>query len=225
MCPFRDRLMEPQTSIPRPLVEWRRLHALGLPSGSIRALLALLIFGTTWGLLVLRPSLEVPDYLRDLLFIIMGHYFAARHRSDRGDEPGPGPLFLPRGSVRLILVAGSLAVALVLYQRGQLTTPRENRGVVTLLLIGGFLLGVVLNAISDTLRERGHRPPRLAEDFKAMLAVAAAVILVVLVLNRPLHLFPPERVNAILSRWILVGRYGPEHIMAAVVGFYFGSRS
>ena len=85
-------------------------------------------------------------------------------------------IFLPRGSVRLILVAGSVAVALVLYQRGQLTTPRENPGVVTLLLVGGFLLGVVLNAASDALRERGHRPPRLAEDLRALIAVAASVV-------------------------------------------------
>jgi hypothetical protein len=56
-------------------VDWRRLHALGLPAGSVRALLAVLMFATNWGLLVLRPQREVPDYLRDLLFIIMGHYF------------------------------------------------------------------------------------------------------------------------------------------------------
>ena len=154
--------MDLETSGTQSHVDWRRLHALGLPSGSIRALLAILIFATTWGLLVLRPSREVPDYLRDLLFIIMGHYFAARRWSDQGDEPGPPPLYLPRGSVRLILIAGCVAVALVLFQRGQLTTPRENPGVVTLLLVGGFLLGVVLNAVSDALRERGYRPPRLA---------------------------------------------------------------
>ena len=87
----------------------------GEPSGPCSAIL---IFATTWGLLVLRPSLEVPDYVRDLLFIIMGHYFAARRRSDPGEEAGPPTLFLPRGSVRLILVAGSVAVALVLVQRG-----------------------------------------------------------------------------------------------------------
>ena len=36
--------------------DWRRLHALGLPSGSIRGLLALLIFGTTWGLMAPRNA-------------------------------------------------------------------------------------------------------------------------------------------------------------------------
>ena len=72
--------------------DWRRLHALGLPSGSIRALLAVMIFATTWGLLILRPSQDVPDYLSDLLFIIMGHYFASRGRADHGGGAGPAAL-------------------------------------------------------------------------------------------------------------------------------------
>src|SRR6059058_3232051 len=87
-------------------VDWRRLHALGLPSGSVRAVLAVLIFATTWGLLLLKPTLEVPDYLGDLLFIIMGHYFAVRNRAAQEREPGPPPLYLPRGSVRTVLVVG-----------------------------------------------------------------------------------------------------------------------
>ena len=64
-------------------VDWRTVHAWGLPAGSIRGLLAILIFGTVWALLLLQPGDEIPDYLRDLLFIIMGHYFAARHRARR----------------------------------------------------------------------------------------------------------------------------------------------
>ena len=121
--------------------------------------------------------------------------------------------------------AGCAAVAVLLFQRGQLTRPQQNPGVVTLLLVGGFLLGVVLNAVSQSLRERGHRPPRFAEDLRALISMAAALILVVLVLNRLLLFFPPERIDAVLSRWVIVDRYGPEHVLAAVVGFYFGSRS
>src|SRR5262249_58360615 len=119
------------------LVDWRTVHALGLPSGSIRALLAILVFGTLWALLLVQPGAEIPDYLRDLLFIVMGHYFAARHRASEAPEPGPPPLFLPRGSVRFLLIAGSIAVAALLFRRGQLTSLEENPGVVTLLLVGG----------------------------------------------------------------------------------------
>src|SRR4051812_42834086 len=105
--------MDPEIST-RPPAPEQLSHAWGLPEGSIRALLALLIFATTWAWLILDPSREVPASLRDLLFIILGHYFAARGRADAVSDPGPTPLYLPRGSVRLILIAGCLAVAAVL---------------------------------------------------------------------------------------------------------------
>jgi hypothetical protein len=214
----------PETQAPAQ-VDWRRLHALGLPSGSIRALMAVLVFATTWGLLVLRPSEEVPVYLRDLLLVIMGHYFASRHRADQGAEPGPGPLYLPRGSVRLLLVAGTLGVAVVLFRRGQLTEIEKNPGVVTLLMVGGFLLGVVANAVITWWRDRGHRPHRFFEDARALVSMAAAALLVGLVWNRLFPMIPPERVAGLVSGWGHLGRFGPENILAAVVGFYFGSKS
>jgi hypothetical protein len=215
------------TSIEEPQVQpdWQRLHALGLPPGSIRALLAILIFATTWGLLILRPSNEVPDYLRDLLFIIMGHYFAARHRSPVVDEGGPPPLFLPRGSVRLILVLGTAAVAIVLQRRGQLTTFEQNPGAFTLVLVGGFLLGVVLNTFYGWWKDRGHSSPRIVEDLRAIVSLVAAVALVGLILNRLAPVVPQDQIDALFHRWFHVGRFGPEHILAAFVGFYFGSRS
>jgi hypothetical protein len=212
----------PNSTIP---VDWRTVHALGLPSGSIRALLAILVFGTVWALLLVQPGAEVPDYLRDLLFIIMGHYFAARHRTSEDPESGPPPLFLPRGSVRFLLVAGSVAVAVLLFRRGQLNSLDHNPGAVTLLLVGGFLLGVAMNAAMSWWRSRGHRPPRLVEDVRALLSMAAAGLLIFLVWNRPLQLVPPGEIDRLIPPGIHLGRFGPEHLLAAVVGFYFGSRS
>jgi hypothetical protein len=205
--------------------DWRRTHAFGLPAGSIRALLALLIFGTTWALLVVRPGEEVPDFLRDLLFIILGHYFASRRAMPPGDEAGPAPLYLPRGSVRMLLVVGSLAVALVLLRRGQLTELERNPGAFTLVLVGGFLLGVILSAAFAWWKGRGHRTPRLVEDVRAFLSLVAAVLLVGLVLNHLVGAVPDDQIDALLARRIRLGHYGPEHVLAAIVGFYFGSRS
>jgi hypothetical protein len=206
-------------------VDWRTVHAWGLPAGSIRALLAILVFGAAWSLLLMRPGAEIPDYLRDLLFIILGHYFAARHRASRDPEPGPPPLFLPRGSVRILLIAGSTAVAVLLFRRGQLTALEENPGVVTLLLVGGFLLGVAMNAATSWWRDRGHRAPRLVEDVRALLSVAAAGLLIFLVWNRLLLLVPPTQIDRLIPPEIHLGGLVPEQILAAVVGFYFGSRS
>ena len=215
-----DKISEPRTQ-----PDWRSQHALGLPSGSIRALLAVAIFATTWSLLVLRPAQEVPDYLRDLLFIIMGHYFASRHRAALSDDAGPPPLYLPHGSIRALLVIGCVAVGVILYRRGQLTDLEGNPGVVTLILIGGFLLGVVLNAGHTWWKDRGHKAPRIIEDLRALISMAAAMLLVLLVVNRLFHFVPEGRIDATFSNWIHLGRYGPEHVLAAMLGFYFGSRS
>jgi hypothetical protein len=214
-----------ETPTPAGEVDWRRIHALGLPPGSVRALLAVLIFATTWVLLVLRPAEEVPDFLRDLLFIILGHYFASRRAVAPADEAGPPPLYLPRGSVRLVLVLGCVAVTVLLYRRGQLTTLERNPGAFTLVLVGGFLLGVVLNAAFSWWRGRGHRPPRLIEDLRALVSMTAAILLVALVANRLFLFVPTAGVEATFSRTFHLGRYGPEHLLAAIVGFYFGSRS
>jgi hypothetical protein len=97
--------------------------------------------------------------------------------------------------------------------------------VVTLLLVGGFLLGVAMNAAMSWWRDRGHRTPRLVEDLRALVSAAAAGLLILLVLNRLLLLAPPTQIDRLIPPEIHLGRYGPEHILAAVVGFYFGSRS
>jgi hypothetical protein len=81
----------PDRARPASPPDWRRLYAFGLPNGSVRALLALLVCGAIWGLLWLRPDQAVPDYLQNLMFIILGHYFASRGQSDAagGAEAGP----------------------------------------------------------------------------------------------------------------------------------------
>jgi len=199
-------------------IPWRRLHAFGLPAGSIRALLALAIFGVTWALMVRRTDLEVPDYLRDLLFIILGHYFAARNRPTATADAGPPPLFLPKGSVRLVLIAGFAVVAVILFREGRLVKVGENPGVVTLLLVGGFLLGVVSRAVGGWLGGSGRRLPRVVEDLRATFALVAAAVLVALVWNRYFPYLPDVRRPTF-------GKYGLEHGLAAFLGFYFGSRS
>jgi hypothetical protein len=221
--------MEIEGQETRNQIDWRRLHALGLPAGSVRALLAVLVFATVWGMLLVRPSQEVPDYLSALMFVIMGHYFATRKRNTTiavlGDEPGPPPLFLPKGSVRLLLAGGSAAVAVVLYQRGVLTRIDRNPGVTTLLLVGGFLIGVILNTLVGWWRARGTRRHRAIEDLQALAAMGAGVVLVALVWNRIFPVVPVDQVDAIFNSWGHLGRFGPEHLLAAIIGFYFGSRS
>src|SRR5262245_59259456 len=84
-------------------------HPLGLPAGSVRALLAFMVLGLMWAVL-LAPAVEpvgVPLYLYYLLFLILGHYFAAHGHSIAGPTTGTkSPLYLPRGSVRGLILFG-----------------------------------------------------------------------------------------------------------------------
>jgi hypothetical protein len=213
-----------QTDVPtaRP-TDWKRLYAFGWPAGSVRALMALIVFGTIWAFLVLRPELDVPEYLRDLLFIILGHYFAVRSRVTASEqEPGPPPLYLPRGSVRLLLIAGFVAVGFLLHRKQRLFQIEQNPAAVVLLLVFGFLLGVVLKQVGVWWAGSGKATPRILEDARALLSLIAAVLLAVVVWDQFLPGSPNWGLHGIKLGF---GRLGPADVLAAVVGFYFGSRS
>jgi hypothetical protein len=228
----------PAATTAMPPLHWRRVHALGLPGGSVRAILAVAVCGAIWVWLWLRPAREVPRYLQDLMFIIMGHYFASRARSGGAavagaspEEVGPPPLFLPRGTIRLLLVAGFLTVTglLIYHQRLWLTDPavgkpRLNPAGVTLLLAIGFLVGVVLGRVRQwwANRRKGRPLPRVVEDVRAVVSLAAAAALLLIVFG----LWSPEKGSATI---VEVKRFFAnshiEEVLAALVGFYFGSRS
>lgn len=193
-------------------------YAFGLPSGSVRALLALTIFGGIWAWMWMRPDVEVPAYLRDLMFIIMGHYFAARHAITA--EVGPPPLYLPRGSIRSTLLLGFAFLAGGLIYQHRMTVNeadlvRLNHAGVTLILVSGFMLGVLMNRLT-----RGGLP-RYLEDARATVSLLAGVLLLLLVFGL-VHV-PDSGAMHRLQRWTL--QYRVEDILAAIVGFYFGSRS
>jgi hypothetical protein len=209
-------------SSPAVATDWRKLHAFGWPAGSVRALMAMIVFGCVWAFLVLRPDQEVPEYLNDLLFIILGHYFAVRGRQEPVQEAGPPPLYLPRGSVRLILVGGFLVTGVLLYRQGRLMDIGHNPAVVTLFLVCGFILGVTVQQVWSQLAGKGRPLPRLLEDARALVSLAATLFLVALVVDQ----FAPDLIHLGLSEVDLsLGKIGLPHISAAVVGFYFGSRS
>src|SRR5262245_49037445 len=142
-------------------------HALGLPAGSVRALLALGVLGYLWALLfvitkgdaTLGESLdkELAHKLRsqrDLAFVyfniimvlILAHFFAA-HGSTIGHKVSRrSPLGLPAGTVRFLLLGGYLAMAYYLY----VTKPKfdiADTGPIVLLVtvlmscfVAGFLM-------------------------------------------------------------------------------------
>src|SRR5207244_3845248 len=82
-------------------------HALRLPAGSVRAIHVFAIVGLICAIILLPAAPTIPPYLIYLLFLMVGHYFAAHGVSIAPrDDASPSPLFLPGGTVRMfILVA------------------------------------------------------------------------------------------------------------------------
>jgi hypothetical protein len=197
-------------------------YPLGLPAGSVRGLLALMVAGLIWILMLLPPDrhVQVPLYLYYLLFLIVGHYFAAHgHRFGGPDTRHKAPLHLPRGTVPFLIILGFAAVLGWRYYTerdwNELQPAVQEQPWLPLILLAAFFLGVLINRAINSV---SGGPPYWYQDIQAWLALLAmlglfAEVLIQSVINptlpedRRLHL--PE-VQAVLT---------------AIVGFYFGART
>src|ERR1700752_951384 len=86
-------------------------HPLGLPPGSVRALLALMTCGLFW-VLVLLPEdkkVQIPLFLYFLFSLILVFFVA--HGSTIGKAAGAArsPCYLPPGTFRVLIVVGMAA--------------------------------------------------------------------------------------------------------------------
>jgi hypothetical protein len=202
-------------------------HALGLPAGSIRALLALSVLGLLW-LLALRPVLgkNVADvklplefvYLQMLMVLILAHFFTAHGGSIRAVAGSRSPLGLPRGSVRFLLLAGYLGLAAYCWHNKLEFDDVQTRPFLLLLtlLISAFFLGHIVTAI--VRRMSGGILPAAFQDIQAWVAllavIALGIVFVILVFINP-SLEAEKRIESPVL----------EAILASLVGFYFGARS
>jgi hypothetical protein len=204
-------------------------HALGLPAGSVRALLAFGVLGYLW-VLVLKPGKEgqgpLADkdaslafiYLQFLMVLILAHFFAAHGNTIGERVSSRSPLGLPRGSVRFLLLGGYLGLAIYMYLH-QLEFQMPDTGKVLLLLlvlISAFFLGHVLTG----LVRWWHRGllPAWFQDVQAWIALLALLLLGIVVLIRLV-------INTSLPLEDQVNLPTTEAILAGLVGFYFGARS
>jgi hypothetical protein len=196
--PSSPPLTQAPASVPSPIPR----QPLGLPEGSVRALLAIMVFGTIWALLLIhedKPA-PIPLYLYYLMFLILGSYFAARRHHQR--PPGvrqAHPLHLPRGTLRFLMIVGFIAaIGWGFYSNPQfldrLNPPVTEQPYLPVVVVGAFFLGVLVARFGERV-----------------LAGPGAEVLIRLVINptlsQPLSL-PP---------W--------ESILAGLVAFYFGVRS
>jgi hypothetical protein len=211
---------------PATLVPPGTRHALGLPAGSIRALLALMIVLLICIFILISPRsdgqiIAIPAYMLYLLFLTLGHFFAAHGTSiSKAGTIQPGPLYLPSGLIRLAIVG--LLVATVAWKYSQdpgvlsdqlEKSMEEIRGLPTLpvVLLGGFFVGIVLH----TLVGRKYTPYWF-QDLEAWVALLAFVGLGVEAL---LHFV----INPSLAEPLQA--YAWQGGVAGVIAFYFGARS
>jgi Kef-type K+ transport system membrane component KefB len=192
-----------------------RLGPLWLPHGSVRALLALaVVFVTCWLTVLGEP---VPVAVSEALFTGLAYYFASREvvrlspaelarlRAERGRTEFD-PLFLPHGTVRIIIVLAFLGLAgWIVHEQGW----QRLLSATTLLLAFAFLLGQVVKCLVRWLRRKQARRPTMAiEHVKALAAVAIAAAFVALFVTDTHRTAPPQLHQAFLAFLI----------------FYFGTR-
>jgi len=189
---------------------------LGLPSGSVRALLTLLIVAVV--LVQVARGKEVEPLWTETLMIALAHYFTSRRfirlapdairrmEAEGQVEAESHPLYLPRRTIRAVLMLTFLGFAIYLYRQNQLFEPAA------LSLLGvvfAYLLGIVARGVLNWWT-KGRRTGTVEwwEDLKA------AVVLIVLVSTATAYL---------MDRSDLV----PHQLRNATLGlvlFYFGSR-
>lgn len=190
---------------------------LGLPTGSVRALLALLIIAVV--IVETVRGHAIGELWSETLLIALAHYFTSRRfvglspellqrLEHEGHVPRESnPLFLPRHSIRALIVLSFAGLAWYVIEVEKVRTFTEIPP--ALLTVSAYLLGVFAGAVWSW-RKRHHAgpPSRIWEDLKAL-----AVILTLLAVSIPYFLnepdaVPPQARNAAL----------------AFVLFYFGSR-
>ena len=197
-------------------------HPLGLPSGSVRALLTLMIVAVACTDLVRTQTVTL--IWAETLMIALAHYFTTRRfvrlppatlkdlEAKGIIEPEPYPLYLPRGTIRTLILVAFIAVGIYLWRNNKIWPTQENPDADAVAILGtllAYFVGNTLRAVRTWWNGGIERPPsRTWGDLKA------TVVLVGLLITGGLHILAQKHHLPA----------GVEHIVMAMVLFYFGSR-
>ena len=189
----------------------------GLPVGSVRAFLTLFIVAVVTTSVARGENLDL--IWTETLLIAMAHYFTSRRFVSlppevlkRIQQEGildqeSHPLYLPRHSIRFLIIAAFVGLGVYLYQEQKLMN--DPRAISLLSIVSAYVCGAMLKGISSWFGGRtGRRPSSMWGDIKAVVVLLAVGIAGIPELLSMPDLLPPEAHRIALSLML----------------FYFGSR-
>lgn len=189
---------------------------LGLPVGSVRAMLTLFVVAIVTVSVARGHDLDL--IWTETLLIALAHYFTSRRfvslppdvlkkiQEEGLIEKEQHPLFLPRHSIRLLILAAFIGLGVFLYKQHRLMEPRA----VSLLgIVAAYVLGAMFRGVGAWFGSRtGRRPSSAWGDFKAIV-----VLLAVGIAGIPELFDVPDFLPAMAHR-----------VALGMMLFYFGSR-
>jgi len=150
---------------------------LSLPRGSVRALITLALLCILC-ILMLR-GVDAPFPLAFVTLVALGHYFGSRS-AGAPRSGGRPPLYLPRGSVRALIILGLGTVAYFLWEDGKLRLSMDDRNSVILFVSAALVLGFIFRKVFNIFtRGRMSRPRRWIENAEAIFALGATALLAI----------------------------------------------
>jgi hypothetical protein len=203
----------------QPLRDENIYTPLGLPAGSIRGLFCLLISATFWMLLLVPDENKVPISLNLYFLLSMVMVFFVAHGATiaRKSDSQSSPFHLPSGTIRFLILGGTIGVVAYLYAKHpdhlQRLTPNPDEipyfRYHLASLIGGFFFGVILRVLP-------LRHGWMFQSFQAWLAIVAlASIVIEIILQAFVRTTILQQVD--LLTW--------QCAVTAIVACYFGTRS
>lgn len=144
-------------------------YPLGMPRGSIRALVAILVVAFPFSYLI--SGEEIPSAITSAIFILVAFYFETRKGKkeelleliddvrypDKPKEKVIHPLYLPRYSVRMMLLI-MLALILIINTYGpNVAFETTNTLIDILLIISFFILGSFFKKISNIIENKKNK--------------------------------------------------------------------